>query len=99
MYQFHINDMVNRLEKAKIISPSQRKETYTAINDYWKDRIAISWCTDDVIETAKQDKIRISNTEARKILQIILNNNDAEYGVTYEADYIHFTEKKGKSKK
>lgn len=70
--------MVRLLEKAK---PSQFKKI---LNKYWEDKIAVSWCVDDVIGRARAKKVKMSKEKARDILSAILSKHDCCYGITWD---------------
>ena len=49
-----------------------------------KDTIVVGWNIGDVKERASLMNINLSSTEAREILQHILNNHDANDGISWD---------------
>lgn len=64
-----------------------------------KDKIVIVWCLQDVIEHAKQVKMKITKEEARDVLAKLDNDHDCTIGINWDviSDTItnYQTEKKG----
>lgn len=48
------------------------------------NKINLSWHIDDVIETAKEDDIDLTDDQARDILAFLKKNHDASLGVCWE---------------
>ena len=46
--------------------------------------ISIVWSIDDVMERAKQDEKEITEDQARKVLKMMKDNHDCNYGITWE---------------
>ena len=46
--------------------------------------ISIVWGIDDVMERAKQDEKEITEDQARKVLKMMKDNHDCNYGITWE---------------
>lgn len=82
MYEHHLRDMVKLLTKKKVIKAEQEAEA--VLSKYWEDKIALTWCAQDVIDYAKGYKKRVSKKRAIEILQSILRHHDCEYGVTWD---------------
>lgn len=83
MYEHHLRDMVKLLTKKKVIKAEQEAEAQAALSKYWEDKIALTWCAQDVIDYAKGYKKRVSKKRANEILQRILHRHDCEYGVSW----------------
>jgi hypothetical protein len=83
MHEHLISDMVELLAKKKVIKPDQQTQAIEVLKKYWEDKIAIVWCDEDVIDRAKEQKIRLSKSKAREILQDMLHHHDCEYGITW----------------
>jgi precorrin-6B methylase 2 len=47
------------------------------------DTIFIEWSIEDVIEVAKQQKMRVTNKQAREVLSNIERHHDASLGVNW----------------
>ena len=58
--------------------------TPNALQKEWKDNIAIVWSTEDVIERAKEQKIKVTKSKAREVLQSMLRGHDCNYGITWD---------------
>jgi hypothetical protein len=84
MYDTHIQDMTNKITKALNLTENQAATVQKSIKEYWEDRIALTWTTEDVIETAKDMDITLTNNQAREILEETLRGHDADIGVNWE---------------
>ena len=54
------------------------------IEDAKGNTISIVWGIDDVMEQAKQDEKEITEDQARKVLKMMKDNHDCNYGITWE---------------
>lgn len=82
MYEHHIDDMLEALAKKSLIT--DRSEAKKALQEYWEDKIAITWNAEDVIGYAKIHKKVVTEEQARDILQTMLQKHDCEYGITWD---------------
>tara|TARA_R110002050_G_scaffold44339_1_gene105678 strand:+ start:3517 stop:3726 length:210 start_codon:yes stop_codon:yes gene_type:complete len=46
--------------------------------------IHITWCTEDVLETAKEMNVKLTEEEADEVLFSIESNHDACFGVSWD---------------
>jgi hypothetical protein len=46
--------------------------------------IQITWCTEDVLDTAKQMEVKLTEEEANDVLFTIEANHDANFGITWD---------------
>lgn len=53
------------------------------------DEISVSWHIDDVIERAKERDIKVTEDEAREILQAVKKHHDASIGINWDVLDIH----------
>lgn len=85
MYDFHIRSMTELICKIKRKTP---KAVEAALQSYWKNRIAITWSTDDVITCGKdQYNEIITEEEAENILNSLLDHHDASLGINWDTLY------------
>ena len=84
MYDHHLNDMIKILVDKKLIKLADKGRVKTAFDQYWNDKIAITWCAEDVIQYAKMHKKVVIEEEAIDILQAMLHHHDCEIGITWE---------------
>ena len=80
----HVRDMTNNIAKALKLTKNQTLKVQKTIEDYWADRMALTWTSADVIETAKTMDIKLTNDQAREILADTLHGHDADLGVNWE---------------
>jgi hypothetical protein len=74
----------------KIPSKEVWNEILKSAKYFNKNQIAHVWNVDDVIERAKQIKVKVSKARAREILkEVDRRNKDANYGISWETfDYF-----------
>src|ERR1700677_2809348 len=83
----HIDSMVRRL------SPIL-KDKYKAdriLKNYWRDKMALVWEGEDVHRAANEREVALTNAEAMKILQTLLNQHNRQYGIKW-GDLIYHIE-------
>ena len=80
MDEHHLDDMVRRLKpvlkdqsKAKVI-----------LKRYWHTRMALVWMMEDVHRAANEREVALTNSEAIDVLQTLLNQHNAQYGIKWE---------------
>jgi hypothetical protein len=60
------------------------------LKDAWRDRngnvirIAIYWQKEDVLETAKEMKIKLTDEEVSEVLETVLDSHDAMFGINWD---------------
>jgi len=84
MYGLHITNMAQDLIKAGLIPESKLAETIEALSIEWKNRIAVTWCVEDVIAAAKEKGKVISLDLAMEALENMLSHHDAQCGITWD---------------
>ena len=85
MFKYYIDRMSEKiLEEANV-------DVKSILEEYWKNKIALIWGTDDVIYYGEQHGIKITEEKAREILWKIQSNHDAEIGVNWDVIdyYVH----------
>ena len=89
MYHHHIVDMVNAVTRALKLNSEQSLAVEQAIQNIWREKIAIVWSVED-IQLAAEEKhhCRLREEDAIHILDSLLENHDAELGITW--DTIHW---------
>lgn len=81
MDNHNIEEMLSALENKGLIS--NRSKARKVLLDYWKDRIAVIWCTDDVLGRAQERGKKISKKKARDILSNMLRRHDTDLGISW----------------
>ena len=83
MYDHEIKEMREVLVKAGVLKPKEKK--FIAImQEYWSDKTAIVWNTDDVHFAVNQNHEVVSEEVARNALQSVLHKHDASIGVSWD---------------
>lgn len=72
---------VNKDEKK--VQDEERAKIRQGIESCWKDKIAISWCTDDVIARGEEYGKTITEEEALDVLNSLMDNFDANLGINW----------------
>ena len=80
MHEHHIDDMVQRLRPV-LKDPSKAK---VILKRYWRTRMALVWMTEDVHRAANEREVALTNGEAMDVLQMLLNQHNAQYGIKWE---------------
>jgi hypothetical protein len=80
MDDHYIEDMVQRL-KPMLKDPAKAK---VILKHYWRDKIALVWETEDVHRAANERETVLTEDEAVKVLQEVLDNHDAQSGVCWQ---------------
>jgi hypothetical protein len=70
----------------KALSPVLKNKTKAKaiLELYWRNQMAIVWSIKDVQTAANEREIALTNKEAREILQELLKNHNAQYGIKWE---------------
>ena len=64
--------------------------------------IHITWCTEDVLETAKEMGVKLTTEEADDVLLTVEHNHDANHGISWDTiqwaihDLVTYREKEKK---
>jgi len=85
MFNHHLKDMSDMIDKDKSLTMKQRVRIYKTMQKYWDDKIAIVWTVKDVISEAKHNHKRCSKDTAMEILGDLHQNHDANFGITWSA--------------
>ena len=88
MYQHHIDGMTDLIVK-RFYSQFERnteigKVVQDALKDYWTDRVAVVWQSDDILEKAEELGIQLTKQQVRDILQVLIDKHDCEHGITWD---------------
>jgi predicted transcriptional regulator len=96
MYSHVIRSQVEALQKAGLLKTGvtidQAEECLQKA--CWSDQIAIVWTIEDVLEHARQLKVRITKAQARAILFQVQNKHDASLGINWDTLEFHIREAK-----
>ena len=84
MYDHEISNMVTALREAGVVSEEHADRARQALRSHWTDRIALTWSTQDVMDTAEQMGLSKTPESCREILHRVLHRSDADVGVSWE---------------
>ena len=95
MYEFHLKDMIQALTKQKLLKKKDEDKALKILKRYWTDKIAITWCAQDVKDRAKERKIKINEYQAKEVLDNVFHNLDCTVGVTWDTLDFYIDQAKG----
>jgi hypothetical protein len=81
----HIDGMVRRL--GPVLKDKSKAERI--LKKYWRDKMALVWSVQDVYRAANEREVAMTNEEAMKILQTLLNQHNKQYGIKWEDLVYH----------
>jgi hypothetical protein len=80
MHEHQIDDMIRKL---KSVLKDQAKAK-AILQRYWKTRMALVWELEDVHRAANERDVALTDKEATTVLQTLLNQHNAQYGIKWE---------------
>lgn len=87
MYAHHIRDMANIVAEKLNVSADAAER---ALTDYWVDKIALTWSTEDIIGLAAGNfDAVVTEEEAQEVLEICLRRHDASIGMNWDVIGVH----------
>jgi hypothetical protein len=90
MYTHEIENQVAVLIKAGIISAKNERKACKVLRDEcWTDQIAEIWSIEDVMNRAEDSGNIINVATARKVLNSIVEDYDANIGITWDVIDFH----------
>ena len=89
MHEHQIDDMVRKL-KPVLRDPVKAK---VILLKYWKTRIALVWEVEDVHRAANERDVALTGKEAITVLQTLLNQHNAQYGIRWEDLTAHIEDR------
>jgi hypothetical protein len=89
MYSYTIKEQIKALVDSGVIPRTKQDKAVGVLNKYWNNKIAVVWDSSDVIEFSKDSNIELTEENAISILYSILDNHDAEYGITWSLIQSH----------
>ena len=89
MHEHHLNEMLQRL-KPVLKDPFKAK---VILKRYWRTRMALVWMIDDVHRAANERDVALTNGEAIDVLQTLLNQHNAQYGIKWEDLTTHIEDR------
>lgn len=89
MHDHHLVDMVDGLVKAGVVAEADTEKAKAVFDEYWEDKIALTWTTEDVIELAKHHGIIVTEEQARYVLMTTFRRHDATIGVNWDVLDFH----------
>jgi hypothetical protein len=84
MYEFHLDDMLEALIKARVLQLADKKKARKVLDKYWSNKIAISWQTCDVIDRAKEQGKKVTEEQAKEVLSRCLHKHDCNIGMSWD---------------
>jgi len=84
MTDHSIRQMVNTLIDNNMIDKKNIHQSIYLLQNYWNDKVAHIWCTDDVITEAERNGITLTEYEALTILDAVGKNIDSNVGVNWD---------------
>ena len=84
MYDHNISGMVDALKEAGVLTERSSDTAYKTLQEYWYDKISLTWIVEDVISAANDIGLTKTPESYRVILKRVLDRHDAEYGVSWE---------------
>jgi hypothetical protein len=85
MYPFHLEEIARQLIADKVVKPDQYEAALKSLETYWSDKVAVTWCVEDVQD--RYPKLKLSEKQARDILSMAFRQSTADRGLTW--DTIH----------
>jgi hypothetical protein len=92
MYDHEIKNQIDFLKEKGLVKEEDAQKSVEALKEYWNDKIAIVWNTEDVLSRAEELEIEITEDDARNILGTLLNDFDANYGINWSAIDVELEE-------
>jgi len=85
MHNYQIRDQIEILVEGGFIKKTDSEKAQKLLKKkFWTDRIASTWCIEDIIDRAKEQDKKVTVKQARKILQDISHGHDAEIGINWD---------------
>jgi len=88
MHNFIIEQMVRRL--SPVLKDTEKAEVI--LKRFWHTRMALVWMVEDVHRAANEQEVALTHNEAIKVLQTLLDQHNAQYGVRWSDITDHITE-------
>ena len=89
MHEHHLDDMVQRLKP--VLKDSSKAKVI--LKRYWRTRMALVWTIDDVHRVANERDVALTNGEAIDVLQTLLKQHNAQYGIKWEDLTTHIEDR------
>ena len=86
MYEVNLYQMTSAVLASLGLGEEKRKIVNDAIASHWKGKIAIVWCTTDVLMAAGElERLAgITEEDAENILALVLEKHNASVGVSWD---------------
>ena len=88
MHEHQIKDMVRKLRT--VLKDKSKAERI--LKKYWSDKIALVWEVKDVHRAANEREVALTDEEAIKVLETLLNQHNPQYGIRWEDLTTHIEE-------
>ena len=94
MFDHEKETLTNCVAKALKLKTKKDKEAIRkGVEDYFKDKIAMSWNIEDVMHVAEEEDMKISDDDALYILNLCMNEHDANDGINWDTIRYWLTNK------
>ena len=86
-------------ELLEILGPllKSRRKAKILLDDYWADRIALIWTTQDVHRAANKNRLVLTEAEAREMLRELHLHHNPQYGLRW-SDVAEHIQQSGNSR-
>jgi hypothetical protein len=88
MHDYIIEDMVRKLRPVL----KDKAKAQKILTRYWRDKMALVWDVEDVHKAANELEVALTEKEAISLLQTLLNQHNAQYGIKWEDLTTHITD-------
>jgi len=83
MHEHTIIEMLTALTPAL----KSRRKTEALLRNYWSDKMALIWTTQDVHRAANERETVLTEAEAKEILMELHQHHNAQYGLQWKDVY------------
>lgn len=80
MHHFIIQSMLQTLKP--VLKDKARAERI--LENFWQDKMALVWDTEDVHRAANEIEVALTETEARELLHDLHQHHNAQYGLQWK---------------
>jgi hypothetical protein len=84
MYNSEIEEMTGKIQKTLKLNDKDAERVTKVLQNHWKDSISITWKVCDIIDRAKENHIKLTQEQAREVLESLEDNHDCNYGITWD---------------
>ena len=78
-----MEDLITELLDKLCPALSSRRKARLLLDDYWANRIALIWSTQDVHRAANEKRLVLTEVEARELLRALHLHHNPQYGLRW----------------